>query len=64
MLVCDDSLKINSLCMHNIVDCGACLRVNPLRANPIKWSNTHTIPRQKPRNCLSVFDHFGLALKR
>ena len=30
--------------------------VNPLSANPTKWSNT--------LNCLSVFDHFvGLALK-
>ena len=42
MLVCDDSLKINSLCMHNVVDYGPCLRVNPLRANPTKWSNTLT----------------------
>ena len=26
--------------------------------------HTQTIPRQKPTNCLSVFDHFvGLALK-
>ena len=41
------------------------LLLNPLSANPTKWSNTlKTIRRQKPTNCLSVFDHFvGLALK-
>ena len=34
--------------------------INPLSANPTKWSNTlkQTIRRQKPTNCLSVFDHF------
>ena len=47
--------------------------INPLSANPTKWSNiskqfvgisTQTIRRQKPTNCLSVFEHFaGLALK-
>ena len=32
------------------------LVLNPLSANPTKWSN--------PTNCLSVFDHFvGLAFK-
>ena len=40
-------------------------QLNPLSANPTKWSNT---PEQfvgnLPANCLSVFDHFvGLALK-
>ena len=39
--------------------------INPLSANPTKWSNT---PKQfvgnLPTNCLSVFDHFmNLALK-
>ena len=29
--------------------------INPLNANPAKWSNTF---KQKPTNCLSVFDHF------
>ena len=38
--------------------------INPLSANPTKWSNTQTIRRQKPTNCLSVFDDFvGLVLK-
>ena len=31
--------------------------LNPLSANPKKWSNIQTIRRQQPRNCLSVFDH-------
>ena len=40
------------------------IEFNPLNANPTKWSNIQTIRRQKPRNCLSVFDHFaGLAFK-
>ena len=35
--------------------------VNPLSANPTKWSNTH---KEFVGNCLSVFDHFvKLALK-
>ena len=37
--------------------------LNPLGANPTKWSNT---PKQltNPTNCLNVFDNFvGLALK-
>ena len=29
--------------------------VNPLSANPTKWSNTLNLPT----NCLSVFDHFA-----
>ena len=34
---------------------------NPLSTNSTKWSNTHG---KLPKNCLSVFDHFGgLALK-
>ena len=38
--------------------------INLLNANPIKWSNTQTILRQKQTNRLSVFDHFlGLPLK-
>ena len=42
-----------------------CSFLKPLSANPTKWSNTlKTIRRQKPTNCLSVFDHFaGLAFK-
>ena len=35
--------------------------VNPLNANPTKWSNTF---KHLPTSCLSVFDHFlGLVLK-
>ena len=35
-----------------------CQRVNPLSANPIKWSIT------RKTNCLSMFDNFvGLALE-
>ena len=39
--------------------------INPLSANPIKWSNIlKTIRRLLPTNCLSGFDHFvGLTLK-
>ena len=39
--------------------------VNPLSANPTKWSNTlKQFVGNLPTNCLSVFDHFvGLALK-
>ena len=37
---------------------------NPLSANPTKWSNTQTILRLLPTNCLNVFDHFvGMTLK-
>ena len=39
--------------------------VNPLSANPTKWSNTlkHFVGKLQT-NCLSVFDNFvGLALK-
>ena len=41
------------------------LGVNPLSANPTKWSNTfNQFIGNLPTNCLSVFDHFvGLALK-
>ena len=39
-------------------------KVNPLRANVTKWSNTLKQFVQ-PTNCLSVFDHLvGLVLKR
>ena len=34
------------------------LRTNPLSASPIKWSNTRTIRRLLPTNCMSVFDYF------
>ena len=39
--------------------------LNPLSANPTKWSNTlKQNHRQQPTNCLSVLDHFvELALK-
>ena len=39
--------------------------VNPLNANPEKWSNTlKQIVGNLPTICLSVFDHFmNLALK-
>ena len=39
--------------------------VNPLSANPTKWSNTlKQFVGKFPTNCLSVFDHLvGLALK-
>ena len=39
--------------------------MNPLSANPTKWSNTlKQFVGKLPTNCLSVFDHFvGLALK-
>ena len=39
--------------------------VNPLSANPTKWSNTlKQFVDILPTNCLSVFDHFmNLALK-
>ena len=39
--------------------------INPLSANPIKWSNTlKQFVGKLPTNCLGVFDHFaGLALK-
>ena len=39
--------------------------VNPLSANPEKWSNTlKEFVGNLPTNCLSVFDHFmNLALK-
>ena len=41
------------------------LAVNPLSANPTKWSNTlKQFVGKLPTNCLSVFDHFViLALK-
>ena len=39
--------------------------LNPLSANPTKWSNTlKQFVGNLPTNCLSVFDHFmNLALK-
>ena len=39
--------------------------INPLSANPKKWSNTlKQFVGNLPTNCLSVFDHFmNLALK-
>ena len=39
--------------------------LNPLSANPTKWSNTlKQFVGNLPTNCLSAFDHFvGLVLK-
>ena len=39
--------------------------INPLSANPTKWSNAlKTICRLLPNDCLSVLDHFaGLVFK-
>ena len=39
--------------------------INPLSANPTKWSNTlKQFVGNLPTNCLSVFDHFmNLAFK-
>ena len=35
------------------------VNVNPLSANPTKWSNTlKQFVGKLPTNCLSVFDHF------
>ena len=41
------------------------LEINPLSANPTKWSNTlKQLVGKLATNCLSVFDHFvKLALK-
>ena len=41
------------------------ISINPLSANPTKWSNTlQQFVGNLPTNCLSVFDYFvGLALK-
>ena len=41
------------------------MNINPLSANPIKWSNTlKQFVGNLPTNCLTLFDHFvGLALK-
>ena len=41
------------------------LTINPISANPTKWSNTlKKVIGKSPTNCLIVFDHFvGLALK-
>ena len=40
-------------------------KLNPLSANPTKWSNTlKQFVGKLPTNCLSVFDHFvGFALR-
>ena len=38
--------------------------INPLSANPAKWSITlKQFVGKLPTNCLSVFDHFVIALK-
>ena len=42
-----------------------CITLNPLSANPAKWSNTlKQSVGSLPTNCLSLFNHFvGLVLK-
>ena len=55
----------NFYMMHVSNTCVLHIHLNPLSANPTKWSNTQTICWLLPTNYLSVFDHFvGLALKR
>ena len=41
------------------------IKINPLSANPTKWSNTlKTICRLLPTNCFNMFAYFvGLAVK-
>ena len=41
------------------------MKINPLSANPTKWSNTlKQFVGKLPTNCLSVFTHFvGFALE-
>ena len=62
LIVNKDSIaKQNSITLEtNMVAC-----LNPLNANPEKWSNTlKQIVGNLPTICLSVFDHFmNLALK-
>ena len=44
----------NQFMSHNLIDL-----LNPLIANPTKWSNTlKQFVGKLPTNCLSVFDHF------
>ena len=44
----------NSDTFHAVLDA-----LNPLSANPTKWSNTlKQFVGKLPTNCLSVFDHF------
>ena len=56
-------------CVHKLLLLTFLLYINPLSANPTKWSNilkqfVGKSRWQKPTNCLSVFGHFvGLALK-
>ena len=53
--------------VRKVIKLGLIVRaaVNPLSANPTKWSNRlKQFVGNMPTNCLSVFDHFvGLALK-
>ena len=53
--------NINQTCLYSIF----VIQVNPLSANPTKWSNTlKQFVGNLPTNCLNVFDHFvGMALK-
>ena len=68
--VSEDLLDLN--CKKKIFMLGFCGigtcgidHINPLNANPEKWSNTlNQIVGNLPTICLSVFDHFmNLALK-
>ena len=56
------SLKI----IFRLLDIRKLFHINPLSANPTKWSNTlKEFFINLPANCLSVFDHFWeLALER
>ena len=57
-------MRSQLLTLRNQNHVNLCL-VNPLSANPIKWSNTlKQFVANLPTNCLSVSDHFmHLALK-
>ena len=49
------SLKI----IFRLLDIQKLFHINPLSANPTKWSNTiKQFLSNLPANCLSVFDHF------
>ena len=60
-LICESFFPID----ERSIKCATNKSLNPLNANPAKWSNTlKQIVGNLPTNCLSVFDHFvGLTLK-
>ena len=57
--------KMNSNSTSSTYKIYSKITLNPLRANPTKWSNTlKQFVGNLPTNCLSVFNHFvGLAFK-